>query len=172
MLFEENVQFEDESRSTSSVTLAVYWKYFSAGGGCFSFVIFLLSCVIVEFFFSGSDYWLSLWTDAEQLRANQRISMDSVGADHTSSKEFMPYYTNESSSVNDEWLQELNTYQGIYVFSVLTGCLIAFSLINSIHFFVMCTKSSINLHNNMFRSIIRAPLLFFHRNPVGKIVFK
>jgi ATP-binding cassette subfamily C (CFTR/MRP) protein 4 len=133
----------------------------------------MLSCVITQFLFSGSDYWLSLWTDAEQLRASRGNSSSSNSTDYIDDPEFynstFPVKRDDSSAYTD-WLESLDTYTGIYVFTILTAGLFIFSLIRSIHFFVMCMKSSVNLHNSMFQSLIRAPLLFFDRNPVGKFI--
>ena len=166
----------DEMRSSGSVTLAVYWKYFKAGGGCFSFFLFMLSCVITQFLFSGSDYWLSLWTDAEQLRAagpkNSTVNSTAFIEDPESYNTTAYPEKEGDSSAYTEWLEELDTYTGIYVFTILTAGLFVFSLIRAIHFFVMCMKSSVNLHNSMFQSIIRAPLLFFDCNPVGKFLLR
>ena len=124
----------------------------------------MLSCVICEFLNSGSDYWLSLWTDAEQLH-NNKTDTSNVTLVKTTDDNL---YTIHDVKDDSDWLQELDTYTGIYTFTGLVIGLFIFTSISSIHFFYMCTKSSINLHNRMFGAVIRAPLSFFDRTPVGK----
>ena len=48
------------------------------------------------------------------------------------------------------------------------GSLFVISLLRSIHYFLLCTHSSVVLHNRMFQAIIRVPVAFFDANPVGK----
>lgn len=137
--------------------MSVYWKYIRAGGGCCSAFILCINLIITQILFNGSEYWLTLWTNAEERRGriNQTLTM------------------NEGHNMTDadgEWhlLEDLDTYTGIYVFSGLIGGVFVFSMIRTVHFFVSCMLASIHLHNAMFHSVIRAPLKFFDHNPVGK----
>ena len=43
--------------------LKIYWIYTRAGAGIFGFLIFFFSNIITQLLFTGSDYWLSAWTD-------------------------------------------------------------------------------------------------------------
>ena len=160
-----NEKKSSEQRSKGTVPLAIYWKYFTSGGGCLSFFLFLLSCIITQFLFAGSDYWLYLWTDAEQFALNQ--------GNHSSIKspELFEYRTatttNHSTTFHNQRIKDIDTNTGIYVFTTFTVVLFIFSLIRTIHLFVICTNASINLHTRMFQSVIRAPLRFFEQNDVG-----
>ena len=170
---EKPVVVTEESHFSGSVPLAVYWKYFKAGGGYFSFFLFILSCVITQFLFAGSDYWLSLWTDAEQLRFDRKKS-DSKSAplfEYRTANLTNSTSPRENVDQQVKWLDKIDTYTGIYVFTIFTATLFVFSLIRSIHFFVMCTNASIALHNEMFKAVIRAPLRFFEQNDVGNFTF-
>lgn len=140
--------FAEESRSSGRVTLAVYGKYVHSGGGYISFMLLVLSSVLAQALFSATDYWLNLWTNAEQLRANS---------------------TTSGNVTEQSWQEEIDTTTGIYVYSILVLGVFIFSLIRTVHLFFMCLFSSVKLHNEMFHSIIRSPLLFFDRNPVGMI---
>lgn len=53
-------------------------------------------------------------------------------------------------------------------FTVLIIATIIISLARSFLFFIMCLRSSTRLHNEMFQSISRTVLRFFHTNPSGK----
>src|SRR5438876_7588924 len=52
-------------------------------------------------------------------------------------------------------------------YGLLIGLLFICSLIRTTSFFTMCMRSSINLHNRLFASVIRAPISFFDENPIG-----
>uniref|UniRef100_A0A452RZL6 ATP binding cassette subfamily C member 4 (PEL blood group) n=1 Tax=Ursus americanus TaxID=9643 RepID=A0A452RZL6_URSAM len=61
---------------------------------------------------------------------------------------------------------DLAWYLGIY--SGLTVATVLFGIARSLLVFYVLVHSSQTLHNKMFESILRAPVLFFDRNPVGK----
>jgi ABC-type multidrug transport system fused ATPase/permease subunit len=115
---------------------------------------------------------LTLWTNAEELRARQgNVSENSSFLTITETN--VSNVTEEIEEIapfSGEWWKEPDTYTGIYVFTILIVCVFIFSMVRTIHYFLMCMISSINLHNRMFQSIIRAPLLFFDQNPVGMIL--
>ena len=112
---------------------------------------------------------LTLWTNAEELRARQgNVSENSSFLTITETN--VSNVTEEIEEIapfSGEWWKEPDTYTGIYVFTILIVCVFIFSMVRTIHYFLMCMTSSINLHDHMFQSIIRAPLLFFDQNPVG-----
>ena len=35
--------------------------------------------------------------------------------------------------------------------------------------YLICLSASRNLHNKMFKTILRVPILFFDTNPIGKL---
>uniref|UniRef100_A0A8U7M4T4 Cystic fibrosis transmembrane conductance regulator n=1 Tax=Corvus moneduloides TaxID=1196302 RepID=A0A8U7M4T4_CORMO len=47
---------------------------------------------------------------------------------------------------------------------------ISFGIIRSLLVFQVLVNSGQNLHNKMFQSILKAPVLFFDRNPIGRIL--
>jgi len=141
---EEISVFEEEIRESGSVSLSIYWKYLHTGGGYISLIFLVLFFLGAQVFYSGSDYWLNIWTNAEQMH--------------------------NSSSNSSSWEDELDTNTGIYVYSILISCLFLFSIARGIHFFIICMISSVKLHDQMFQALIRAPLSFFDSNPVGMII--
>lgn len=54
--------------------------------------------------------------------------------------------------------------------SGLTVATILFGIIRSLLLFQVLVNSGQNLHNKMFQSILKAPVLFFDRNPIGKFI--
>ena len=70
-------------------------------------------------------------------------------------------------NANTEESLEANMFNlGIYGGLVAGLCLL--SIIRTISLFVLCMRSSVTLHDNMFKSITRAPCRFFDINPVGE----
>lgn len=71
----------------------------------------------------------------------------------------------DSSNVSMPWIVSRNTC--IVVFAVLTFSIIITALTQSFLMVSLCTTASINLHNRMFKSIIRATMKFLNENPSG-----
>ena len=139
-----------------SASFSVYWKYFRSGGDILSLLTLFMSCCIAQLVYSLSTYWLSRWTEAEQLRSSAAAAA------------LINNSTISDSFSIDEWFNQMDTMTGIYGFTAITICVFLFSIIRSVHFFLVCMKSSVQLHDQMFQSLIRSPLLFFDRNPIGK----
>ncbi|XP_078346056.1 ATP-binding cassette subfamily C member 4-like [Oculina patagonica] len=64
--------------------------------------------------------------------------------------------------------QTNRTNVGIYVICVIAAVLL--TTIRAYAFFLAVLKSSENLHNNMATAILKAPILFFDSNPIGRIL--
>ena len=62
----------------------------------------------------------------------------------------------------------LTTIQNIGVYGGLTGVVILFSISRTTLFFLAILRSSRIFHNKMFAAVLRAPVLFFDTNPVGR----
>lgn len=154
------------------MSLRVYWKYFRSGGGCCSFLFFAVMCIFTQVLFSGSDFWLTLWTNAEENRARMKnASMEAFDfVEDSNSSNVVQDGTYGNATFTFDWWRSPDTFTGIYVFTILITSVFIFSMVRTIHYFIMCMFSSVNLHNRMFESIIRAPLLFYDRNPVGNTV--
>ncbi len=117
------------------------WKYFRLAGGFTLTSLFALNCIIHQSFQYGSSYWLSIWTNAEMMR-----------------------YSNASSTENS-W--DIDTKIGTYVYTgIILGAFI-FAGLSTAQFYLMCIISSIKLHGQMFHAVLRSPMSFFDKNPVG-----
>ena len=167
---EEKAAFAEETRSSGAVSKGIYWHYFRAGGGALSFIVLVFNCFVAQILFSGTDYWLTVWTDAEEFRSRQLTTGLVNDTDNSTESDYS--FSNETVQTNTtsgtSWVENIDTITGVYVYTILIVGMFIFSLIRSVHFFIMCMKSSISLHNKMFESVIRSPVLFFDKNPVGK----
>ncbi|XP_057563357.1 ATP-binding cassette sub-family C member 4-like isoform X2 [Hippopotamus amphibius kiboko] len=63
---------------------------------------------------------------------------------------------------------DLNWYLGVY--PALTIATILLGITRSLLIFYVLVNSSQTLHKKMLESILRAPVLFFNRNPIGRIL--
>nr|KAF6427058.1 ATP binding cassette subfamily C member 4 [Rousettus aegyptiacus] len=89
---------------------------------------------------------------------------------------WLSYWANEQSALNitvngkgniTEKL-DLNWYLGIY--SGLTIAVFIFGIARCLLVFYVLVNASKTLHDRMFESILKAPVLFFDRNPIGRIL--
>ena len=64
--------------------------------------------------------------------------------------------------------QSNKTY--LSVFACLVGACFIFTIIRAYGFFHVCLKCAERLHDKMVVAILRAPVLFFDSNPVGRIL--
>lgn len=68
-----------------------------------------------------------------------------------------------------DWIKEKREYFLItYILILVFGTL--FYAGRSFSFFKMCLRISINMHDMLFRGITRAKMIFFNRNPSGRIL--
>jgi len=76
-----------------------------------------------------------------------------------------PQTNYEFSFFGTDWVLTRST--GICVFSILMGSVFVFGYLRAVMFFRVCMNASVALHDTMFKAVLRAPIQFFDRNPVG-----
>lgn len=62
---------------------------------------------------------------------------------------------------------DLSTNQRIAIYGGIISSSILIVFLRAILSFLICLSAARHLHNNMFKAILRAPMLFFDTNPVG-----
>ena len=78
----------------------------------------------------------------------------------------------------DVWLSFLSKRQpedqrnttNLKIYGCLVGVSFIFAIIRAYGFFLVSLRCSERLHDNMVFSVLRAPVLFFDSNPVGRIM--
>ncbi|ODN00558.1 Multidrug resistance-associated protein 4 [Orchesella cincta] len=138
---EESREMHAEKKATGALGSGIYWEYLKTADSPIYLFLVTIFFLMCQFCLSGVDFWLSFWTNAE--------------AKHRKGDE------------NDNYLGR-NVY--IYVFTGLVGGVILFSLLRAVGFFIYCMKISVNMHNRMFTSLVRAPSKFFDDNPSGRVM--
>ncbi|KAF5283719.1 hypothetical protein FQR65_LT13754 [Abscondita terminalis] len=81
---------------------------------------------------------------------------------------FVAYWVNLQQSKGGE-LDEFKIML-LLIYVALIISVIILSICRAVSFIQFCTKSSANLHDNMFRSIVKATMRFFNTNPSGRIL--
>lgn len=124
--------------------------------------------IIGQMMSSGTDYWVTYWTNQAALRISYQ-SNDSVANDTS--------YQNETEnrqeiylSPETEWLDEYGLIQQNLAIYIYTACIMAcifFVTLRSMLFVRISTNSSRNIHNSMFSDLLRATMRFFNTNPSG-----
>ncbi|XP_047033956.1 ATP-binding cassette sub-family C member 4-like isoform X2 [Helicoverpa zea] len=138
---------EAEAQTIGRVQGSVYREYFMAGAPFCFFIIVCFLFLLAQFCASACDYWISLWSNVE----------DRLSGDPTT-----------DVLIWAEW--GLGRREFVYIFGIITLATIMVALIRAFFFFSLCMKSSIKLHDQMFESISRSPMSFFHSNPSGRIL--
>lgn len=68
---------------------------------------------------------------------------------------------------NDDGYLGENVY--LWVYTGIVAAVFVLTKFRAIYFFMYCTKISVNVHNRMFMSLVRAPIKYFDDNPSGSI---
>nr|CAD7458628.1 unnamed protein product [Timema tahoe] len=157
-----------EEKTTGRVGGDVYAAYLRAGGNC-SIVFFLFCmCFLAQFLASCGDYWITKWTNLEEMRykslldTNSTVLTDIVNTTTTTTPVTNSTFLEPDGDLSTEWC--------IYVYAAITIATIVISLGRSFLFFTVCMRASQRLHNAMFDSITRATMWFFNNNPSGRIL--
>lgn len=156
---------EAEIKSKGAVSGKVYRAYFNASGNPFIVTLMLFVSIFAQLLGSGSDWWTSYWVNLEETYPHP-IQMFNKSTGPLEA----PNYINASRLVNVEYDNGLTRYDSIYIYTGMIVGLVVISLLRAFMFFWMAMRASTRLHNNMFSSITRAPMRFFHVNPSGRIL--
>ncbi|XP_057563694.1 ATP-binding cassette sub-family C member 4-like isoform X2 [Hippopotamus amphibius kiboko] len=134
-----------ESSSEGQVDFKTYKNYFTAGTHWFIIIFLILVNIAAQVPYVLQDWWLSSW-------ANGQSTLYSMA--HGKGKLIVV--------PDPDW------YFAVY--SGLTVATVLFGITRSLLIFYILVNSSQTLHNKMLESILRAPILFFDRNPIGRIL--
>lgn len=136
----EGKEDREETMAIGSVGSKVYWQYFRSGASFIYLAAVIVITTASQLVYNYNDYWLSLWTE-----------------------KFKPYEngTFPTASIESE-------RDSVLIYSALMAALFTFYLGRVLLTFFMCLNCSVELHNRIFRSVVRAHMSFFETNPIGK----
>ena len=146
-----------EERSSGSVKFKVYKDYIRSGGNWFAVIFLLFMNILCQVLYSGSDIWLSFWTGEEEKKLMRLHGIECEEL-HSPVLTRNATHNNETSKMIHFDDSDLNTnYFNLGIYGAIVGALAVTSLIRTVYFFVLSMRSSVNLHDQIFQSIIRAP---------------
>lgn len=64
----------------------------------------------------------------------------------------------------------LSTELIVQIYGCIIVGVILMTILRSLYFYSLCMRASINLHNTMFHTLLKAPMRFFDSNPIGRIL--
>ncbi|XP_073845798.1 probable multidrug resistance-associated protein lethal(2)03659 isoform X2 [Musca autumnalis] len=175
--FDDTSSEVHETQGKGKIGLELYTKYFKAGGGFFLFFVMSMFFIISQFLASCGDYFLSYWVnkksslEAKAIEATVVLNSTTTSTMHS----LTSLSSHELESKLSTWLSQYGIevdaeMLDIYIFTLITVATIVTSIASCFLFFKVAMRASQNLHNSMFRGIIRASMYFFNTNPSGRIL--
>ncbi|KAI4538920.1 hypothetical protein MG293_011187 [Ovis ammon polii] len=143
----ENIQvaLPLEDHLEGKVSFKTYENYFTAGAGWPVIIFLILVNITAQVVYILQDWWLADWGNIQR-----------------------DLYFKVYGKEDIIFILDLNWYFTVY--SGLIVSTILFGITRSLLIFYVLVNSSQTLHDKMLESILRAPVLFFNRNPIGRIL--
>ncbi|MXQ98866.1 hypothetical protein E5288_WYG002119 [Bos mutus] len=143
----ENIQvtLPLEDHLEGKVGFKTFKNYFTGDTYWLVIIFLILVNIAAQVAYVLQDWWLAFWANLQS-----------------------DLYSGAFVKENEAVVFFLNWYLGVY--SGLTVSTVLFGITKSLLIFYILVNSSQTLHNKMLETILRAPVLFFHRNPIGKIL--
>ncbi|XP_055020441.1 ATP-binding cassette sub-family C member 4-like isoform X2 [Boleophthalmus pectinirostris] len=135
----------EESRAQGTIKISLYVKYLKAGASFLVLVFMLFINLLAQVSYIMNDWWLAYWAKKQDEVTNQNVTV-----------------TNRTQELDRDF------YLGIY--GGLTAATILLGFFRNILMFYMFVSSAQNLHNHMFKAILRTPVRFFDINPIGRVL--
>ncbi|XP_043284009.1 probable multidrug resistance-associated protein lethal(2)03659 isoform X2 [Venturia canescens] len=156
---------KQETMMTGRMSSRVYVQYFRAGGGIITLTILFLNMIVAQIATSGTDYWLSYWTNIEAVRMSLHDPSMKI-----TSKQYKSVVNDTVFSyfnlLDDDGL--LPTHYAIYIYTFCIVACIILTLTRSFLFMNICMKAGRSLHNRMFMSVLETTMKFLNANPSGR----
>uniref|UniRef100_A0A1X7VQK3 Uncharacterized protein n=1 Tax=Amphimedon queenslandica TaxID=400682 RepID=A0A1X7VQK3_AMPQE len=129
-----------EERAHGTVSGKTYFKYFIAGGGYVFTAIIILIIILTETNLVIADWWIADWADCESETNLNRSTCF------------------------------LSDNERIGIYGGLVGSLVIYGTLRSVLIYGLLLNAARVVHNRMFARVLRAPVLFFDTNPIGRIL--
>lgn len=171
---EEEDSLEDSPPSTplnkkSTNRYNLIWKYFREGGSLRIVMLSFLGFIISQVGRTVAQYWLTVVTESAKVSNGTEINHLNMNISDCLRKGCHDQFFNltETEISNKGWTHQFDIMTSMTIYAYLIGTSLTVIGIHHIFFYAMCMKSSINIHNGMARSVLKAPMHFFDRNPIG-----
>ncbi|CAM1312340.1 ABCC4 (predicted) [Pycnogonum litorale] len=162
----------EELYNKNGIPWNVYMEFFKSGGNSFYIFNIVLLNFVTAFLSVGSDYWLKFWTD-EQSKQTYLPNIMSCKQIGNVTENSCPFTASRRCWENSKYKMDdasANKRYFIVIYTAIILTTVSLGIFISICNFMICTRASNRLHDNMFKNMLRVPLLFFNRNPIGRIM--
>ncbi|XP_077286529.1 putative multidrug resistance-associated protein lethal(2)03659 [Arctopsyche grandis] len=174
-LQESSIKKNEETQQSGSVSNWVYRSYIAACGPIIFFIILSMLFLLTQILASFTDLWITAWVNAEEINLfeNSPNSTQQLINDATTLNPFDMESINATDSYlddvsSDKLPRQRNEY--ILTYSSAIIALVIVTIVRSLMYFNMSLTASMNLHNDMFKALIRATMYVFHTIPSGRIL--
>lgn len=147
---DEMVKNLQEESSKGKVKGPLSLNYLLAGGNILFVIFVIFLYVLAQAFASGTDYFVSMWTNIEEERNSLNIT---------------------SSSEESTVIADLPTTEYcLYIYGGLVAGLFIVAFTRSMLFYKLAMLASQKLHDVLFNNVIFSTMGFFNTNPSGRIL--
>ncbi|XP_057310595.1 ATP-binding cassette sub-family C member 4-like [Hydractinia symbiolongicarpus] len=136
---------EEESRKRGSISAKLYLQYFLKGVGWLATLALVLSLIAGQVMLTLTDYYLAEWANGEEQR-------------------------NKNVTITAKFYVESDPHINVYIFASLVAVSFLMNFFRTTYLYAILVRCSRQLHNLMFKAVLKAPMYFFNTNPVGQIL--
>lgn len=160
---------DEEHKESGAVKSVVYKAYWSAVGSLLSFSV-LLSLFLMQASRNANDWWLSYWVSHSHYPSD---TIESSHISHSNLSEisnrwFQPDNNNLPLTNITDGHDNMNFYLGIY--GGLAAINSVFAFFRAFLFAYGGLKAAKVIHNDLLKTILKAPINFFDTTPIGRII--
>ena len=146
------VLIKEEDRQEGRIKLSILLKYLSSFNLKWLVIILVVTGQVCN---SGSDYWLSLWSDHNQLMSRVQVVNN---------------LTQRIALPRDSLIDQMNQTEWISAYALLGMMSALLASLSSLFLGRECLKAARKTHHTMLMRILRSPQSFFECTPVGRIL--
>uniref|UniRef100_A0A183DYN8 ABC transporter domain-containing protein n=1 Tax=Gongylonema pulchrum TaxID=637853 RepID=A0A183DYN8_9BILA len=158
---EEELPYVEEDRAQGAVPWRVYFLYIRAMAHPWILaLLMILFAATVQAFTNFIDWWLNKWTNAAELATKQyeKAERHAVHEEYVDHLQLGPFTFRET----------LTDYRNVFIAMVCT--LVVASIIRAFWFRLTQVTASRVLHDMMFQRVVGTRIIFFDKNPIGRIL--
>ncbi|KAL3283452.1 hypothetical protein HHI36_006596 [Cryptolaemus montrouzieri] len=175
---EEKICSTTEIEGINKYDGSIFWYYVNSSGNVLSVGLIVLLLIICQLFLNLSDYWLTVWSEQENIRSSSKTNTLFHNENLSNSTNIKlhdwMYSMNDSFykwtdlvyiNSREHVLVKVDIMRMMYLVIIVTS--VSLILIRSIFLFHVCINASKSLHNKMFSCLLAAPLKIFYTNSPG-----
>ncbi|XP_037042894.1 multidrug resistance-associated protein 4-like [Bradysia coprophila] len=155
-----------EARTEGTISWSLHQKYFCAGNGWSMFLFFLMATLATQIFISGSDYWLKVWS-ATESRNDINVENETLTTWNTTNKLGLNTSSDETQTLSGT---SHHRYFYVSIYGAIIAGIFVTSFLRNFALVFWTMASSSKLHNNLFMSLLRAPMNFYEKNSMGRVL--